>query len=494
VDCGPRALAVVLSSLKVDYDFVDLKKRFGSPERGGFSLASLDQVARSYGVQTLLAKSSLENLSRRKNYESFACICWLTEKHFLVCADYADSKVVIVDPPEIRDVPAATFAANWSGECLLVSRGSLMSESRLVNGFNSGLWIIVTLTIIGIAGATVAYRARKPVFLVGSILCTCMSGESFAQEGEKVGARDRVELRFSNPPVTSIDLGTARIGDKKLVTLVLRNDTEKVWKLRGVQMSCSCIGVEAPKRDIMPGESVEISANLSSSQGGERKASISFVFGESPNERNYQVPLMWKVTHALVTEPERLHFGEIGLAGKHEISFKVKRVKEGGESTDAKLTEVVASSKLLRCTFEGSVVKAEISDCGRESGEVAYIYVRDETMKPDQLIAFTVNWLRPPPEFISLPKEFTLSGDISKQVKFVIVAPRSNLAKISKVEVVGIDLAIKHWEEKRSSENRTQLSITFDSSVAVSENQKFSVEVTFDDSRVFHLFGSRTVK
>lgn len=494
-DCGPRALAVVLSSLNVNYEYADLRRRFGEFDANGVSLATIDDVAKSYGVHTLLAKSSLKGLAERKKHQSFACICWLVENHFVVCADYNSENVVIVDPPEILTFPPATFAARWRGECLLISKNELIPEGAMPGNYwtllLAGLGLVIAVGITG--SALFLVRSRMAILLLCSSYLISCGAECYGQQNQ-AESHQNAEVRFSTPPRNAIDVGNAQIGTPFPVTLVLQNDTQSIWKLNGVRISCSCVDVDAPKRDIQPGDSLPILIQLSTNQGGERKAVVSFLFGEGPNERALQIPLTWKVTHALFTEPELLSFGEIGLTGKHELTFKVKRFVENGVAVDAKLVDVVTSSKLLSCSHDGCTVKLAITDCGRDPAESAYIYVRDDMMKPGQLIAFPVHWQRPPPDFISLPKEITLGSDLPKDVKVIIYAPRSNLASIEGVEITGDDLSISSWVEKRLSENRIALTITFKLPEGEAKDRSFSIAITFADSRVFHLFGSQAIK
>ena len=76
------------------------------------------------------------------------------------------------------------------------------------------------------------------------------------------------------------------------------------------------------------------------------------------------------------------------------------------------------------------------------------------------------------------------------KVRIVIFAPRSNLAKLETIEVVGSDVAISRWEEERSGENRTALTVFFDTINEESSLSKICLKVKFEDGRICEVFGN----
>jgi ABC-type bacteriocin/lantibiotic exporter with double-glycine peptidase domain len=97
--CGGHCLYVALRALDVEIGTYDeLEGRLGPPGLEGYSLGKLEEVARSYGVQTLGVLTSFENLRRRKG--RFACIAHLENPpHFVNLADVEErGSVFVIDP------------------------------------------------------------------------------------------------------------------------------------------------------------------------------------------------------------------------------------------------------------------------------------------------------------------------------------------------------------------------------------------------------------
>lgn len=133
--CGSYCLYVSLEALDIPVkSFSELEGKLGQPGRAGYSLAQLDEVARSYGAQTLGVETTIENLRRRPG--RFACIARIDGNHFVNVADLLDGEAYIVDPPD-RDyrVPVDTLRTRWDGTALLISAEPLVAEEALNRGF-----------------------------------------------------------------------------------------------------------------------------------------------------------------------------------------------------------------------------------------------------------------------------------------------------------------------------------------------------------------------
>lgn len=81
---------------------------------------------------------------------------------------------------------------------------------------------------------------------------------------QNAGAAEPV--RRSPPPLEvnpgRIDLGVMKPGNKKAGAVTLTNTSDETLKIARVNSSCSCTVADLPKRELAPGESVQLSATL----------------------------------------------------------------------------------------------------------------------------------------------------------------------------------------------------------------------------------------
>lgn len=92
------------------------------------------------------------------------------------------------------------------------------------------------------------------------------------QDGVRVapaqGNPNAEPIRRSPPPITSdparIELGVMKPGMKKAGAVTITNNGDETIKIARVNSSCSCTVADLPKRELAPGESVELSATLES--------------------------------------------------------------------------------------------------------------------------------------------------------------------------------------------------------------------------------------
>ncbi len=500
--CGPRCLAVSLAALGVAYDYEDLVARFGVAGSRGFSLKRIEEVAASYGLETQLVKTSLENLQHRKRKNSFACICWTSGSHFVLCADYVDGKVLVIDPPSKSLQPAAAFAAKWQGEALLLSKQPLAREESLSWRTGRAFWMVLTGIVFMVGAVLLGIRVRMRLFallgLVG-ILHSAQYGQTLlAQDlNEIASSAERTELKMSSNVTEAIALGNFLLGAKSKAKLSIVNDTERAWNLKAIGLSCSCLEVLAEKGDIRPSQVRELELVVSTSQGGTQNAYVTLEFA---NRIPLQIPLRWTVTHSLVTEPRDISFGEVPLVGTKELEFSVLRVDETGQSRAAKVTGVHAGSKVLHAEIKGDRIALRLTDCGLDESETGYVYVTDDQMKEDQRVSFSVSWQRPTPDFITLPNRLHLSNRPSKPMDAIIsiYSPRLPLEKISTVEAVsfiGEEAPIKvlKWDEQHAASvpNRTRLSVQLEGleqDLPKGTSPKIRIDVKFMDGRTAHVF------
>ena len=504
VDCAPQSLAVALSSLKVNYNYSELKSRFGKASDQGYSLAKTSDVAESYGLYVQTLNCSLESLRKRKGLERFACICWVDKGHFVVCTDYADGSVTYIDPPDLQTVPAATFAAKWKGEALLISHDKMLPESGLASTYG---FVVAAISATAIAAAIgLFWLQRKNSNSIGIALLLAYSSMGISQEASQpilseatsvVGAAmptepsgKNFELRLSSRNLDrKLDLGTSLLGSDATMRLRLINDSNEDVILNEVRLSCSCVAVDAPTKKIDAGQSVDLILRLSTKAGGDQTAVITLHFQDRPL---IQVPIFWVVTHALITVPSRLDLGQVSTLGKHNLSFKVKRVNARGEFEDAKGLVVSPSLDLISCTVTDSNVQAELVDCGRHESETAYLYIRDEEMKSDQVVAFAVSWRRPRADFISLPREFGVAMKNNTATTRIVIYDRKQ--DLKRIQAVVGNVTVEKWEEQKQGEDRTAITLHFDPSDTQLRKQRIKVTVRFEDGRTLDLFGKTGIE
>lgn len=128
--CGVNCLYVSLKALGVEgVTFEDVHKRLGAPSPLGYSLGQLSEAAKSYGLETLGVKTSVNNLRLRE--PPFACIALIRETHFVNFAEVDEHQVQITDAPREYALPLETLPTIWKGEALLIARQSLIAEEKL---------------------------------------------------------------------------------------------------------------------------------------------------------------------------------------------------------------------------------------------------------------------------------------------------------------------------------------------------------------------------
>jgi len=150
--CGPESLYVGLLGLGVEPGrYGSFLQAFGAVEPRGVSLGRLEETARSFGVETLLVATTLENLARRRAGGPFTCVAHVDGDHFVLIGDVEPTKVWIVDPPQAEHVASALFRTRWRGQALLLSQRLLAPEESLrASGPSWWLW---GAAIIGVAPA-----------------------------------------------------------------------------------------------------------------------------------------------------------------------------------------------------------------------------------------------------------------------------------------------------------------------------------------------------
>lgn len=180
VRCGSYCLTVGLNSLGVGTDLKSIESKLGEPDARGYSFLQLKEAANRFGLKTLLAETSIEQLLYRKNKlgESFVCISHLKKEHYVVLYDVTENLVKFCDPPELRQLDIPVFNKVWDGNVLLISRKDLKSENdvasdrRLLAIFKRAMVALIIILFL----VVVLYFARKLVECRGNRLPHVFTG------------------------------------------------------------------------------------------------------------------------------------------------------------------------------------------------------------------------------------------------------------------------------------------------------------------------------
>lgn len=160
--CGANCLYVSLKALDVDgVSFDEVQRKLGAPAPSGYSFGQLADVAKSYGVQTLGVKTSVNNLRLRE--APFACIALIRETHYVNFSEVGEREVHIVDAPREYTLPLETLPSVWNGEALLIARQALIAEEELGRSGRIVRFVVIGIStlLLGGLGWVFVRRQRK---------------------------------------------------------------------------------------------------------------------------------------------------------------------------------------------------------------------------------------------------------------------------------------------------------------------------------------------
>ena len=159
VECGLHCAEVVTRVF--DRDAQSLRERLQGAPPMGYTLADLREGVESVGLQTLLVKTSSENLTRRP--PPFAAIAHVDEgRHFVVLYDIdpARESACVFDPKNLvrtdglQEMDLAALETRWDGVALLVSPHPLVPEEELP--WTTMMWLRAAGLAVGVIGLAVA--------------------------------------------------------------------------------------------------------------------------------------------------------------------------------------------------------------------------------------------------------------------------------------------------------------------------------------------------
>lgn len=162
--CGSYCLTVALKSFDRKTTLEQVETSLGEATAAGYSMDRLEKTARTFGMKTTVALTSLENLKWRKSHfgERFACLTLIRNDHYVLLTDIQDSTVSTCDPPRIDVLDIPVFDHVWSGQVLLMSDVPLTSEEDVVRSLNR--WRFARLAGFGLLGGLVSAVALLKIF------------------------------------------------------------------------------------------------------------------------------------------------------------------------------------------------------------------------------------------------------------------------------------------------------------------------------------------
>lgn len=141
-------------------------------------------------------------------------------------------------------------------------------------------------------------------------------------------------VRRTPPPISAepgkIDVGVLRPGEKRSASVMLTNNGTEPITIARVNSSCSCTVADLPKRDLAPGESVELSATLEAGNyiGPMQRQVRVYVAGYAPP---YEVWVTADVSYDIKADPVFIGAfqgdnGEVKVTEIHGKPFRVLSV------------------------------------------------------------------------------------------------------------------------------------------------------------------------
>jgi hypothetical protein len=310
--CGSRCLYVALRALEFDVpNLAELETRLGGVPPGGFSLAQLEQAARSYGAQTLGVKTSADNLTKRVG--RFCCIAHLNGSHFVLLADIDGDTVSVADPPGLTELPIDTLMSQWSGVALLVSRDPLEAEESL-GGSGTLAMLLTGLGCVVLAlGVALAIRSARQgrrmtrVAAAGGFLLLSLVHVGCAPEIDKPDGPMLLVLGAQHRDLGDLPVS---LNQPHVETSEIENVGSRTAEILKLEASCACSSVVIDRTIIDPGVRATVRMRLSLKSPGEKSASVEVWTVGAPATPT-RVSLRWNVHRPVEVDPPALDFGAL---------------------------------------------------------------------------------------------------------------------------------------------------------------------------------------
>ena len=275
--CGLYCLTLGLSALgNKDFTLERMEDSLGQPSALGYSLMQLSDSAKKQGFETVSVRTSLDNLTYRRNVlgERFICIASYGPEHFVLIYGSDGNVVRIADPPRTFSIDVPVFEREWTGNCLLIGTSPLSPEEEILAkrrtreiymriGATIGPFLIISVLILAIA------RLRKhssnvlaSVMIAVCVLSGCIDRTSNSDLSRDTQTSDSTNVILGgqievSPAIHS--LGLVQGGDRRTIPIVsrIRNTSDVPLRIESVKASCACTEVAFDKSVLKPGEAAE---------------------------------------------------------------------------------------------------------------------------------------------------------------------------------------------------------------------------------------------
>ena len=413
--CGAYCLYVSLRALDVPVaNLEELEKRLGKPTSMGFSMAAMEQAARSYGIHTSAVTTNLSNLAEREG--RLACIALLErQSHFVCISDISDKMVTVIDPPGSSKLSRQSFELIWDGKALLLSNKEIIPLPAKSLTFDSVLIAIcVSLCIaflIGLIHRLMAGGGNKSLFklfqrnhcLLFALIVDCNLG---CQKDDTLGGQPVASFssRF-------ISLGTlSDTLEKSNGKFTISNVGDKDLMIQSVQSSCGCTLVQPKSLIIKPNESSELQFEVRlKNEVGDHRSNIT-VFTNDPINPKQDLTVSWTEQFWLIPQPGNVHFQSVnpGLDSSCLIEFLTN------EDISSESLKIKTDSTSLKAAWvdNSELEKTKVNNQFRVKRTCKVVF----TPKPDELesgISFVEVYLDGSKKNVRVPVKWDFDSNIT---------------------------------------------------------------------------------
>lgn len=134
-DCGPAALANLLTQLEVPVPSTNLLKALAGTGPSGTRASGLIRAASAFGVSLSLVRVDSRTLSE----VSLPLIAWVRRSHFVTVIERTRTgRVLVLDPQVGRySISETAFQTIWSGEAIILRRSGRITPGHIGHGHSS---------------------------------------------------------------------------------------------------------------------------------------------------------------------------------------------------------------------------------------------------------------------------------------------------------------------------------------------------------------------
>ncbi len=315
--CGSYSLYVALKAMDLaPATFADLEKKLGPPVDKGYSMAQLDEAARSYGASTMAVETTLNNLRWRP--EPFTCIALLEREHFVVVYDVDDSVVSMIDVPQGLKIPVETFDRAWTKKALLIGPAPLVPEESIREPWSPSAslgWLlgVAALVVVILVGRWLWARRDRSALspTIASLIGAAIAlGAAGCADRRPAGAGITDRPAVARPKIliepAHHDLGNVTLAAKdeplEIKTAIV-NEGDAPLKIAMIRPKCDCTDLVLDRSDVPPGEHAVLATRIKlGHEPGPRTTGLT-IESTDPARPAVEVTFTCSGVSALRTEP-----------------------------------------------------------------------------------------------------------------------------------------------------------------------------------------------